>query len=53
MRLVDFTPENVFVLDTDKVEQLFVSFGNEELWGLPSVFAIDIEDEEDLSEGGQ
>jgi len=47
LRLVDFTPDDVFVLDTDKVEQLFLSFGNEELWGLPSVFAIDIEDDEE------
>jgi hypothetical protein len=57
LRLVDLTPENVFVLDPDQVEQLFLSFGNEELWGLPSVFAIDIEDEEDdedeSSEGTQ
>ena len=51
LRLIDFAPEEVFVLDTDKVEQLFLSFGNEELWGLPSVFAIDIEDDAEASEG--
>jgi len=58
LRLVDFTPNEVFVPDTDKVEQLFLSFGNEELWGLPSVFATDIadddeEEDEDASGGTQ
>jgi hypothetical protein len=26
---------------------LFLSFGNEELWGLPSVFSTDISNEDD------
>jgi hypothetical protein len=47
LRLVDLSPERVFVLDEDQIEQLFLSFGNEELWGLPSVFSTDISNEDD------
>ena len=53
--LADPIPEFVFSLDTDQVEQLFLSFGNEELWGLPSVFTSDLEfgDDEEADEAAQ
>jgi len=61
--LVSTVPEFVFILDDQLVERLFVGFGNEELWGLPSVFGVDLplppgplsedKDAEDASTGAE
>ena len=50
LRLIDPTPVDVFALDEDQIDELFFSFGNEELWGLPRIFVTDFDEEQALEE---